>query len=247
MLYSSGTTGRPKGDRQPLRRAAGRSSRVAAASQFFAACSASTRTPSTSRRRRSTTRRRCASAWPCHALGGTVVSWSTSTRRRALALIETLPGHAQPVGADDVRAHAQAAGRASAALRPVEPCTSPSTPRRPARSPVKEQMIDWWGPILYEYYAGTEGVGVTRDRRRRSGSRTAARSARARRRHDPHPRRGRQRTAARRDRARLLRAAAACRSSTTTTPTRRAARYNEQRLATARRRRLPRRATATST
>ena len=22
-------------------------------------------------------------------------------------------------------------------------------------------MIDWWGPVLYEYYAGTEGVGMT--------------------------------------------------------------------------------------
>lgn len=26
---------------------------------------------------------------------------------------------------------------------------------------VKEQMIDWWGPIIYEYYAGTEGNGRT--------------------------------------------------------------------------------------
>ncbi|MCW5730541.1 MAG: AMP-binding protein [Alphaproteobacteria bacterium] len=25
---------------------------------------------------------------------------------------------------------------------------------------VKEQMIDWWGPVLYEYYAGTEGNGL---------------------------------------------------------------------------------------
>ena len=22
-------------------------------------------------------------------------------------------------------------------------------------------MIDWWGPVLYEYYAATEGVGIT--------------------------------------------------------------------------------------
>ena len=29
----------------------------------------------------------------------------------------------------------------------------------PCPVPVKEQMIDWWGPILYEYYAGTEGNG----------------------------------------------------------------------------------------
>jgi acyl-CoA synthetase (AMP-forming)/AMP-acid ligase II len=29
----------------------------------------------------------------------------------------------------------------------------------PCPIPVKEQMIDWWGPVLYEYYAGTEGNG----------------------------------------------------------------------------------------
>jgi fatty-acyl-CoA synthase len=26
---------------------------------------------------------------------------------------------------------------------------------------VKEQMIDWWGPIIFEYYAGSEGSGMT--------------------------------------------------------------------------------------
>ncbi|MCH8503971.1 MAG: AMP-binding protein, partial [Ectothiorhodospiraceae bacterium] len=26
---------------------------------------------------------------------------------------------------------------------------------------VKQRMIDWWGPIIWEYYAGSEGVGVT--------------------------------------------------------------------------------------
>jgi long-chain acyl-CoA synthetase len=26
---------------------------------------------------------------------------------------------------------------------------------------VKEQIIDWWGPILYEFYGGTEGNGMT--------------------------------------------------------------------------------------
>lgn len=31
----------------------------------------------------------------------------------------------------------------------------------PCPVPVKEQMIAWWGPVLYEYYAGTEGNGVT--------------------------------------------------------------------------------------
>ncbi len=29
----------------------------------------------------------------------------------------------------------------------------------PCPVPVKSQMIDWWGPVLHEYYAGTEGNG----------------------------------------------------------------------------------------
>ena len=29
----------------------------------------------------------------------------------------------------------------------------------PCPIPIKEQLIDWWGPIVYEYYAGTEGNG----------------------------------------------------------------------------------------
>jgi long-chain acyl-CoA synthetase len=31
----------------------------------------------------------------------------------------------------------------------------------PCPVPVKEQMIAWWGPILHEYYSGTEGIGRT--------------------------------------------------------------------------------------
>jgi long-chain acyl-CoA synthetase len=31
----------------------------------------------------------------------------------------------------------------------------------PCPVPVKRQMIDWWGPIVWEYYAGTEGMGMT--------------------------------------------------------------------------------------
>jgi acyl-CoA synthetase (AMP-forming)/AMP-acid ligase II len=29
----------------------------------------------------------------------------------------------------------------------------------PCPIPVKERMIEWWGPVIYEYYAGTEGSG----------------------------------------------------------------------------------------
>ncbi|MGB7974868.1 MAG: AMP-binding protein [Roseiarcus sp.] len=31
----------------------------------------------------------------------------------------------------------------------------------PCPAPVKQAMIDWWGPIILEYYAATEGIGVT--------------------------------------------------------------------------------------
>jgi acyl-CoA synthetase (AMP-forming)/AMP-acid ligase II len=29
----------------------------------------------------------------------------------------------------------------------------------PCPIPIKEAMIEWWGPVIYEYYAGTEGNG----------------------------------------------------------------------------------------
>src|SRR5690606_25269405 len=31
----------------------------------------------------------------------------------------------------------------------------------PCPIPVKEQMMAWWGPIIHEYYAGTESNGMT--------------------------------------------------------------------------------------
>jgi len=31
----------------------------------------------------------------------------------------------------------------------------------PCPVPVKEAMIDWWGPVIYEQYSGSEGVGNT--------------------------------------------------------------------------------------
>ena len=31
----------------------------------------------------------------------------------------------------------------------------------PCPVPIKREMIDWWGPIINEYYAGSEGIGMT--------------------------------------------------------------------------------------
>ena len=42
---------------------------------------------------------------------------------------------------------------------------------------VKRQMIEWWGPIINEYYAGSEGNGFCAHQQSSSGSPTRARSA----------------------------------------------------------------------
>jgi long-chain acyl-CoA synthetase len=44
----------------------------------------------------------------------------------------------------------------------------------PCRVAVKQQIIEWFGPVVYEYYAATGGLG--RSSIRRPGSRSRARS-----------------------------------------------------------------------
>ena len=56
-----------------------------------------------------------------HATGGTVVILTRFDATAALAAIEKYRGHAQPVGADDVRPDAEVAGGGPPALRPVQP------------------------------------------------------------------------------------------------------------------------------
>jgi long-chain acyl-CoA synthetase len=48
-----------------------------------------------------------------------------------------------------------------------------STPPRPCPVPIKREMIDWWGPVVNEYYAGSE-----RHRHDAGQVRTLARQAR---------------------------------------------------------------------
>ena len=47
----------------------------------------------------------------------------------------------------------------------------------PCPPAVKRAIIDWWGPILWEYYAGSEGVGTTVIFGRRTGCASRAASA----------------------------------------------------------------------
>jgi long-chain acyl-CoA synthetase len=154
MLYSSGTTGRPKGVKPPLTQApmgtagplhalitglfgAGEDSVYLSPAPLYHAAPL----------RYSLVFQRC---------GATVVVMEKFDAEQALAAIEKYRvTHSQWVPTmfirmlklpDGVRARYDLSSLACA-VHAAAPCPVP----------VKERMIDWWGPILHEYYAGTEG------------------------------------------------------------------------------------------
>ena len=83
MLYSSGTTGRPKGVKPPLPSKPLAERLVGRVRPHGAAVRTAPRTRSTCRRRRSTTPRRCDSAWAHRWQAPRSWSWSTSIPRSA--------------------------------------------------------------------------------------------------------------------------------------------------------------------
>jgi long-chain acyl-CoA synthetase len=95
-----------------------------------------------------------------HALGGTVVMMERFDPESALRTIERFGvTHSQWVPTmfvrmlklpEDVRSRYDLSSH-RAAVHAAAPC--------PVE--VKRAMIGWWGPILYEYYAATEGIGMT--------------------------------------------------------------------------------------
>ncbi len=91
-------------------------------------------------------------------LGGTVVIMEKFDAEAALALIERYRvTHSQWVPSMFVRfLKLPAAVRAKYDLSSLKVAIHAAAP---CPIPVKEQMISWWGPVLYEYYAGTEGNG----------------------------------------------------------------------------------------
>jgi long-chain acyl-CoA synthetase len=159
MLYSSGTTGRPKGVRPPLpaiQVSEAGESLAMLASMFFGV------------------NRDCVYLSPgpiyhaaplrwCGAiqsLGGTVVMMKRFDAEQALAAIqEHRVTHAQFVPTMFVRMlqlppevrERYDVSSLRVAIHAAAPC--------PVE--VKQKMIDWWGPVLVEYYAGTEGNGMT--------------------------------------------------------------------------------------
>jgi len=158
MLYSSGTTGRPKGVKLPLTGAAideptvlletvrdvygfsGDSVYLSPAPLYHAAPLRFT--------------------MMMHRLGGTVIVMEKYDAEQALALIEKyridcaqfVPTHFVRMLKlpEEVRKRYDISSLKSV-VHAAAPCPIP----------VKEQMIAWWGPILHEYYAGTESNGST--------------------------------------------------------------------------------------
>jgi fatty-acyl-CoA synthase len=159
MLYSSGTTGRPKGIKAPL---PGR--QVGDPGDVFTTVFGSMYGFDAD-----TVYYSCAPTYHAAplrfggvvtALGGTLVMARRFDATTALATVEKYRvTHSQWVPTmfvrmlklpADVRRSYDVSSQ-KVAIHAAAPC--------PVE--VKQQMIDWWGPILYEYYASTEGNGIT--------------------------------------------------------------------------------------
>jgi long-chain acyl-CoA synthetase len=159
MLYSSGTTGRPKGiirDSLPDPAIDAVTPLAMLAAGFFG-LSSDTIYLSTAPLYHA-----APLGWTMtvHQLGGTVVLMNKFDAEAVLANIERyacnagqfvpthfvrmlkLPG--------DIRARYDVSSM-QVAIHAAAPCPVP----------VKQAMIDWWGPVLDEYYAGTEANGFT--------------------------------------------------------------------------------------
>ena len=159
MLYSSGTTGRPKGVRPPLPdRQVSESGEalVTLADQFFGVNQNSVYL-SPGPIYHAAPLRWCGAI---QALGGTVVMMKRFDAELALqAIQDRRVSHAQFVPTmfvrmlqlpQDIRDRYDISSL-RVAIHAAAPC--------PVE--VKQKMIDWWGPVLVEYYAGTEGNGMT--------------------------------------------------------------------------------------
>jgi acyl-CoA synthetase (AMP-forming)/AMP-acid ligase II len=156
MLYSSGTTGRPKGVRlaltgQPIDAP---SPLTMLASMLFGITKESVYL-SPAPLYHAAPLRYCMAM---HRLGGTVVVMDHFDPEEALQYIEKYKASAsQWVPTmfvrmlklpDDVRAKYDVSSMKTA-IHAAAPCPIE----------VKRKMIEWWGPVLHEYYAGTEGNG----------------------------------------------------------------------------------------
>ncbi len=156
MLYSSGTTGRPKGIKIPLTGAPiDTPNALQMMAQAIYGISADSQYLSPAPLYHAAPLRWCMSV---HKIGGTVVVMEKFEPETYLATVERHRiTDSQLVPTMFVRMLKLEEGIRKAydlsslkmAVHAAAPC--PVT--------IKEQMMAWWGPIIHEYYAGTEGNG----------------------------------------------------------------------------------------
>jgi long-chain acyl-CoA synthetase len=158
LLYSSGTTGRPKGIKRPLSLAP-LGQGPPAAVPFLQALGFG---PEDVYLCPAPLYHAAPLAWSMGAqrLGGTVVVMERFDAAETLALIEQHHvTHAQFVPTMFVRMlklpDEARSGRDLSSLKAVVHAAAPCP------VDVKQAMIDWWGPIVSEYYSATEGIGAT--------------------------------------------------------------------------------------
>jgi acyl-CoA synthetase (AMP-forming)/AMP-acid ligase II len=159
MLYSSGTTGRPKGVKIPLPEDPAIDQANALVGLTMMAFGIK---PDAVYLSPAPLYHAAPLRWSMtiQKLGGTVVVMEKFDPEMALAAIEKykitdsqfVPTHFVRMLKlpDDVRQKYDVSSL-KCAIHAAAPCPVP----------VKKAMIDWWGPVLYEYYAGTEGNGFT--------------------------------------------------------------------------------------
>src|SRR5579875_3277037 len=159
MLYSSGTTGRPKG----VKRAAVQDTRIDAPNGLAAIGSALYgMTPDSVYLSPAPLYHAAPLGWSMavQTLGGTVVMMEKFDPEKALEYIEQY----KVTVAQWVPTHFVRMLKLREETRKrydVSSLKSVFHAAAPCPVPVKQAMIEWWGPIVSEYYAGTEGNGFT--------------------------------------------------------------------------------------
>jgi len=158
MLYSSGTTGRPKGIERPLPvHPMGTPDSLYQLVSLLFPPDADSVYLSPAPLYHAAPLRYCLTM---QRFGATVVVMEKFDPEQALGAIETYRvTHSQWVPTHFIRMlKLPAEVRARYDLSSLRYAVHAAAP---CPVPVKEQMIEWWGPVLHEYYSGTEGICFT--------------------------------------------------------------------------------------